>query len=83
MIDSFSRIPIEEKNKVECVSMDLCDSYRDAIKKCLPKAKISADPFHVVKNLVMCFQKMRINVMNRYKHLKRKASNYYWLFKKF
>ncbi len=83
LIDYFSRIPIEEKNKVEFVSMDLWDSYRDVIKKCLPKAKISADPFHVVKNLVQCFQKIRIKVMNRYKYLKQEGSNYYWLYKKF
>lgn len=83
LIDYFSRIPIEEKNKVEFVSMDLWDSYRDVIKKCLPKAKISADPFHVVKNLVQCFQKIRIKVMYHYKHLKQEGSNYYWLYKKF
>ncbi len=83
LIDYFSRIPMEEKNKVEFVSMDLWDSYRDVMKKCLPKAKISADPFHVVKNLVQCFQKIRIKVMYRYKHLKQEGSNYYWLYKKF
>ncbi len=83
LIDYFSRIPIEEKNKVEFVSMDLWDSYRDVVKKCLPKAKISADPFHVVKNLLICFQKIRIKVMNHYQHLKIEGSNYYWLYKKF
>lgn len=45
LIAYFSRIPMEEKNKVEFVSMDLWDFYRDVMKKCLPKAKISADPF--------------------------------------
>lgn len=83
LIDYFFRISIEEKSKVKYVSMDLWDSYRDVIKKCLPKAKISTDPFHVVKNLVICFQKIRIKVMNRYKHLKQEGSNYYWLYKKF
>lgn len=83
LIDYFAHIPIEEKNNVEFVSMDLWDTYRDVIKKCLPKAKISADPFHVVKNLVICFQKIRIKVMNRYKYLKQEGSNYYWLYKKF
>jgi len=83
LIDYFSRIPMQEKIKVEFVSMDLWDSYRDVIKKCLPKAKISADPFHVVKNLVYYFQKIRIKVMNRYKHLRQEGSNYYWLYKKF
>lgn len=63
--------------------MDLWESYRDVVKLCLPKAKISADPFHIVKNLTLCFQKIRINTMNKYQHLKYEKSNYYWLFKKF
>ncbi len=53
----------EEKNKVQFVSMDLWDSYRDVAKFCFPKAKICADPFHVVKNIVMCFQYIRIAIM--------------------
>lgn len=57
-------------------------SYRNVVEKCHPKAKISADPFHVVKNLVQCFQKIRMKVMSRYKHLKHEGSNYYWLLKK-
>lgn len=83
LIDYFASIPLEEKTGVEFISMDLWDSYRDMAKKCLPKAKICADPFHVVKNLVMCFQKIRIKVMKKYEHLKQEGSNYYWLFKKF
>jgi transposase len=52
-------------------------------KLCFPKAKVSADPFHVVKNLTKCFQEIRINTMKKYTHLKDEGSNYYWLFKKF
>ena len=83
LIDYFSKVSIEEKNKVQFVSMDLWDSYRDVAKLCFPKAKICADPFHVVKNLVMCFQYIRIAIMKKYEHLKHEGSNYYWLFKKF
>lgn len=83
LVDYFSKIPIEEKNKVQFISMDLWDSYKDMAKLCFPKAKICADPFHVVKNLVACFQKIRINIMKKYENLKHEGSNYYWLFKKF
>ena len=83
LIDYFSRISIEEKSNVEFISMDLWDSYKDVAKLCFPKAKISADPFHFVKNLTMAFQKIRIQVMKKYESLKRSGDNYYWLYKKF
>lgn len=83
LVDYFSRIPKEEKDKVQFISMDLYESYRQMAKLCLPKAKISADPFHVVKNLNVCFQRIRIETMNKYAYLKNENSNYYWLFKKF
>lgn len=83
LIDYFSRIPLEGKSKVEYISMDLWDSYKEMAKICFPKAKISADPFHVVKNLTKCFQNIRLQVMNNFKHLRCERDNYYWLYKKF
>ena len=83
LIDYFSRIPQAERDSVKFVSMDLYDHYRVVIKKCFPKAKISADPFHVVKNLNVCFQNIRIRTMKNYEFLKKEGSNYYWLYKKF
>lgn len=83
LIDYFSRISQEEKDNVKYISMDLYEHYRAVIKKCFPKAKISADPFHVVKQLTMCFQNIRINTMKKYEFLKNEGSNYYWLYKKF
>lgn len=83
LIDYFAKIPILEKDNVKFISMDLWDSYRDVAKLCFPKAKICADPFHVIKHLTECFRRIRIDVMKRYEHLKREQSNYYWLFKKY
>lgn len=83
LIDYFSTITLEEKSKVKYVSMDLYDNYRIVIKKCLPKAIICADPFHVVKYLVNCFEKIRKRVMRKYEKLKNEGHNYYWLYKKF
>ena len=83
LIDYFSKVSIEEKNKVQFVNMDLWDSYRDVAKLCFPKAKICADPFHVIKHLIECFKRIRIDVMKKYEHLKYEQSNYYWLFKKY
>lgn len=83
LIDYFAKIPISEKDNVKFISMDLWDSYRDVAKLCLPKAKICADPFHVIKHLIECFKRIRIDVMKKYEHLKYEQSNYYWLFKKY
>ena len=83
LIDYFSHISNEEKNNVKYVSMDLYEHYRNVIKKCFPNAKISADPFHVVKQLNNCFQKIRINTMKHYEFLKHEGHNYYWLYKKY
>ena len=80
--DYFRRIPIEEKNNVKYVSIDLYDTYQIIAKKFFPNAKISADSFHVIKNLNMFFNKIRIKVMNKLSFLKKEKSNYYWLFKK-
>lgn len=83
LINYFAHIPIEEKNNVKFVTMDLYEHYRNVIKKCFPNAKISADPFHVVKQLINCFQKIRIATMKHYEYLKKENHNYYWLYKKF
>lgn len=83
LIDYFARIPDEEKKRVIIVSMDLYKNYKDVVNLCLPYSAIAADSFHVIKNLNDCFNKVRINVMKNYLHLKKERSNYYWLYKKF
>ena len=45
--------------------------------------KISADSFHVIKNLTECFQKIRIKIMNNYIFLKKENNWLYWLYKKY
>ncbi len=83
LIEYFARISYEEKQNVKYVSMDLYDTYRQTIKKCLPNVVICADPFHVVKNLNIAFQNIRIRTMKHFEYLKSENSNYYWIYKKF
>lgn len=83
LIDYFARIPISEKDKVEYISMDLWDSYKEMAQLCFPKAKVCADPFHIIKHLLECFRKIRIDVMKRFEHLKHEDHNFYWLYKKY
>lgn len=79
----FENIPKIEKENVQYFSMDLYDNYRLIAKKHFPKAKIVADSFHVIKNLMECFRRLRIRVMKRFESLKYENSNYYWLYKKY
>lgn len=79
----FDKLPKEERNKVQYFSMDLYDNYRLIAQKYFPNAKVCADSFHVIKNLMECFRKIRIRVMKRYEKLKSENSNYYWLYKKY
>lgn len=81
--DYFARIPKEERDSVLYFSMDLYNTYRIIAKRYFPKALISADSFHVIKNLHECFQSLRKRVMKRYENLKYEGSNYYWLYKKY
>ena len=83
LIDYFAKIPIEEKEKVFAVSMDLYRNYRDISRICLPYSIVCADSFHVIKNLQECFNKLRIRIMKQYEFLKKENSMYYWYFKKF
>ena len=53
--------------------MDLYDNYRLIAQKYFPNAKVCADSFHVIKNLMECFRKIRIRVMKRYEKLKSKS----------
>ncbi len=83
LIDYFSSIPIQEKDNVKFVFIDMWETYRQVAKLCLPKAVICVDSFHVISHLNLAFKKIRIKVMNRYEHLKKENHNYYWLLKKY
>ena len=79
----FGKIPLEERNNVKFFSMDLYDVYRQVAKLCFPNALISADHFHVIKNLNDFFNSIRIRVMKKYEYLKDQNDNWYWLYKKY
>ena len=79
----FGKIPLDERNNVKFFSMDLYDVYRQVAKLCFPNALISADHFHVIKNLNDFFNSIRIRVMKKYEHLKGQNDKWYWLYKKY
>lgn len=79
LLNYFEKIPKSERENVEYVSMDLYETYRSVVKLRLPKAKVCADPFHVIKNYNEALDKVRKRVMNKFP----KKSIEYYLLKKF
>lgn len=74
----FRLIPEEERNSVKFISMDMYDNYREIAHQYFPYALCCADSFHVIKHINDTLDKIRCNVMNRYKNNK-KSDEYYLL----
>lgn len=84
LYDYFARISNQEKQKVQYISIDLWDSYREIGYKCFPNALVCADSFHVIKHIVEAFKKIRIRTQNKYKDTRNEETfSYYWLLKKY
>lgn len=62
----FSRFSISELDEVKIVIMDMWSTYRDIIKRRLPKAKIAVDPFHVIKNFMVILNRYRLKIANQF-----------------
>ena len=78
IISYFSSIPKEERNKVRYFSIDMNDNFREAVRICLPNAKICADPFHVIKYMNKSVDDIRLRILRRFKDDKR-SDEYYLL----
>jgi len=53
----LGRLP--EPEKVKAVAMDMHEPFRQAVQQCLPKAKVVADKFHVVRHINEAVDKVR------------------------
>lgn len=62
----FKYIPIEERNNVKYLCIDMYEPYRYMAKLYLKKAVICVDSFHVVKHLNDDLNKLRIRYMKYY-----------------
>ena len=62
----FQKIPLNERERVKYVCIDMYLPYKQLIKIYFKKAIICADSFHVVKHLNDDLQKIRIRIMKRY-----------------
>ena len=63
----FKKIPLSERKNVKIVGMDMYNTYREVVKEVFPNAYISADVFHVVKDMNNKADTIRIRIMKRFK----------------
>lgn len=60
VIEVLKKIPEEELNKVEEVTLDMADTMRKIVRRCFPKAIRVIDRFHVQKLACDALQEIRI-----------------------
>lgn len=62
----FLGFSLNERAKVQTVSMDLNSYYQDIVKRLLPNAQIIIDRFHIVAMLTRAFNQYRAKVMKQF-----------------
>lgn len=86
LINYFARIPNSELNRVEVVIMDMWDSYKEVVERCIPKALVAVDSFHIIRSLNEHMKRLRIDIMKKYENNKSAPEHediYYYMLKKF
>lgn len=79
LLDYFKYIPQVERARVEYVTMDMNDNYKDVINRRFKNATICIDSFHVIKMMNDEMEKLRKKVTKRYE--KDKSSDEYYVLK--
>lgn len=74
----LGRLSKEEKARIQYVSIDMTENYRDVLQHYLRNAIIVADSFHVMKHLADALDSIRLRVMKRFEDDK-KSDPYYLL----
>ncbi len=71
LLDFTAKYSLSERLKVKYVSIDLWETYKVVANTAFPNCIICADSFHVIKNLMECFKKIRISFLKQYEFLKK------------
>lgn len=79
LTDYFCSIPREEREKVQFVSYDMWDAYRDIARIFFPASMGCVDHYHIIQEMNRRLDRVRIRVMKSF----RKGSDGYYLLKKF
>ena len=81
----FLKYPLEDRQKVQFITMDMSGAYIPLARRLFPNAKIVLDHFHIIQHLGRAFLKTRIMIMNQFdkKSLPYRALKNHWrLFQK-
>ena len=70
----FLKYPLEIRQQVQFITMDMSGAYIPLARKLFPNTKIVPDRFHIIQNLGRAFLKTRIAIMNQFN----KNSLPYW-----
>ncbi|WP_192988525.1 ISL3 family transposase [Carnobacterium mobile] len=68
LLDYFMRYPVEVRNKVQTVTMDMYSPYTQLVRDCFPHAKIIIDRFHIVQHMNRALNSERIKVMKEMRY---------------
>jgi len=60
----FSSYTKEERDKVQFITTDMWEPYKEVANKYFKNIHVACDPFHVIKNLSDAFTKIRIRITN-------------------
>jgi len=60
IIDAINRIPLEKRNQVKEITLDMASNMQLAARTAFPQASIVADRFHVVKLALEALQHLRV-----------------------
>ena len=62
----FLKYPLEIRQQVQFITMDMSGAYIPLARKLFPNTKIVPDRFHIIQNLGRAFLKTRIAIMNQF-----------------
>ncbi|MGX7091705.1 ISL3 family transposase [Hutsoniella sourekii] len=65
--DYFLRYPLEERLKVQTITLDMYSPYYQFLQQLFPNAQVIIDRFNIVQLLNRTLNQLRIQVMNRLK----------------
>lgn len=76
LLKYLSFIPLEERKKVEIVSIDMWETYRSVAKAKFPSCVVAVDKFHILQEMHRKLDSIRLKTMNQVKppKVKDKAS---------
>ncbi|MGF3073700.1 ISL3 family transposase [Facklamia sp. P13055] len=68
LIRYFQQFPLETRQSVQTITIDMYRPYMDLIQKVFPKAQIIIDKFHLIQALNRELNRTRIHVMNTFRN---------------